>query len=268
MKKTFSLILMICTLYLCSCTKEEVSSYLAKQELSEDEIADGLKTALKVGTDTAVSRLNLTDGYFKDLAVKVLLPQEMQNTIATLKSKSVLGVVSGADLYNTLLKSKEEELILGINRAAEKAAGKATPLFVNAITNMSITDAKNILFGEDTAATHFLRQNTFNGLVDVFSPEMQKALDEVKIGSKSVSSLWTDYVNTYNGLINNPLNVNNILGLEPYTETNLSAFATKKGLNGLFLKVSDQEKKIRVDPLARVTDVLAQVFGELDKKTN
>lgn len=267
MKKLLGLVLIACTFYLSACTKEEVSSYLASKELSDEEIADGLKTALKVGTDTAVSRLNVTDGYFKDLAVKVLLPEEMQQTITTLKSKSVLGV-SGASLYDTFLKSKENDLILGINRAAEKVAGQATPLFVNAITNMTIMDAKDILFGEDTAATHYLRQNTFNGLVDVFSPEMKKALDEVKIGSKSVSSLWTDYVNTYNGLITNPLNVNNILGLEPYTETDLSAFATKKGLNGLFKKVADQEKQIRIDPLARVTDVLADVFGELDKKTN
>ena len=104
MKKIIGFILVLCTFNFSSCTKEEVSSYLANKELSEDEIANGLRTALKVGTDTAVSRLNITDGYFKDLAVKVLLPQEMQNTINTLKSKSALGI-SGATLYNTLLKS-------------------------------------------------------------------------------------------------------------------------------------------------------------------
>jgi Protein of unknown function (DUF4197) len=247
---------------------------------NEENIAKGLKEALRVGTDSAVTKLNKPDGYFKDAAIKILLPPELQTAIANFKSKSftVLGqTFTGETLYNTgvpslninPLKSKEEELILGINRATEAAAVEAKPIFVDAITGMSITDASNILFGGvDTAATGYLRKNTYNGLYSSFEPKIDASLKTVKIGNKAVSTLYEDFIADYNAILNTSTDfstVGSLMSISPIATTDLSAYTTNKGLSGLFVKVADKEAEIRVDPLARVNDLLKDVFGKLDK---
>lgn len=252
-------------------------------------VADGLKEALRVGTDTAVSILKVEDGYFADQAVKILLPDDIEAAINSLKSKSKTintGIpfvgdieISGADLYNgysnsTLginiesLQAREDDLILGINRAAEKAADDAAPIFVDAITGMTISDANDILFGDDTAATHYLRGATYSNLFTQFEPKIDDALNTVKINDESVAQLYEDYVIEYNKVVNTSVtgfgSIGTILGVNAVTEPDLSAFATNEGLDGLFLKVSDEEKNIRENPLARVTELLQSVFAALD----
>lgn len=247
------------------------------------DIAAGLKEALRVGTDSAVSKLNLTDGYFKDAAVKILLPDEIQQSIANFKSKSFtyLGVtISGETLYSKgypklgiqPLKSKEDELILGLNRAAESAAKEAKPILVSAITSMSIQDANSILFGADTAATHYLRTNTFGQLFEKFEPKMDAALNSVKVGEKPVAQFYESFIGDYNKILNTGVpsiggekTIANLLDVKTIAATDLSKYATNKGLNGLFLKVSEKEKDIRTNPLERVTTLLKDVFGKLDK---
>lgn len=269
-----------------SCSKED----LTENGLTNEEIIEGLKTALKVGTDSAVGRLSLTNGYFLDQAVKILLPDEMQNTINSFKSASktitVLGqniTLSGEDLYDgyslTILgtpiisidgvKQKEDDLVLGLNRAAEYASTTAGPIFKDAITGMTVVDGINILKGTDSAATTYLKDNTYNPLFNTYEPVVDSALQTVKISNTSVVDLYEDYVTSYNSIVNTSVlgngSIGSILGVNAIATTDVSSYGTGKALNGLFKKVAGEEKNIREDPLHRVTDILKKVFGELDK---
>lgn len=250
---------------------------------SEPDIAAGLREALKVGTDTATSRLAALDGYLKDEAVKILLPDELEQRIAAFKAIeiNVFGIANftGEQIYNTGipgfttgLKSIEDELILGINRAAESAASEAGPIFFNAITDITIDDAKGILFGEDDAATVYLRDNTFEALVTTYEPKIDQAINNVKVGNKSVEQLYNDFVTSYNNILATEVptglfsstNIANLANLSSIDQTDLSTFATTKGLDGLFLKIKNEEANIRENPFNRVTDILKEVFGLLD----
>ncbi len=275
------------SLSLTSCdeqTKEILNDITQGNE--DEENSNGLKEALRVGVDTAVSRLNVTDGYFRDAAIKLLLPQAINDKVTSLrnKEKSILGglvTLKGEDLYQgktiknpltgaTLLqvnglKSKEDDLILGLNRAAEDAAGKAKPIFVSAITGMTLTDVSNILFGADTAATSFLKTNTYSNLETEFQPKIDSSLQSVKVSGKSVTKMYEEYATEYNTIVNQSIagsTVGSLLGITAVKEPNLASYSTKKGLDGLFLKVGDAEKDIRTNPLARVTDLLRKVFSK------
>ena len=133
--------------------------------LSNEEIVQGLKAALQVGTDTSVTTLNAQDGYFADLAVKILLPPEADVIYDQLSS-----IPGGSLLVDNTIKT--------INRAAEDAAIQAKPIFLDAITNITIADGVNILFGDDTAATHFLRVNTYTNLQAAFQPQISTSLNK------------------------------------------------------------------------------------------
>lgn len=254
-------ILILLVLPFTSCELLEDSSD------SSSNIAAGLREALVVGTDTAVSKLAVNDGYLRDEAVKILLPDEMEEKIEEFKAID-LEVVSGEDVYALVLQPIEDDLIKGINRAAESAATEAAPIFVDAITSMSIQDANNILFGSDSAATAYLRENTYTALFETYEPKIDAAIENVKVGNKSVESLYADFVNAYNKELNKDvafgLTVGDLAGVETLSEPDLSTFATNEGLDGLFLKIKEEEKNIREDPLARVTNLLQSVFGRLD----
>ena len=266
-----------------SCTDENLNKVLDTigGELSDSEIAEGLKQALIVGTDTSTATLSAQGGYLNDPLVKILLPTAVQSSIDQFKAKQVnLGLltVSGADIYDGInilgitipgLKTKEDELIEGINRAAESAAATAAPVFVNAITDMTILDANNILFGGiDTAATSYLRGNTYSTLFNQYEPRIESALQSVTIGSTSVVDEYESFVNEYNSVLNTSIpgfgTLGSLMSLQTITATDLSVHGTNKGLDGLFLKIADEEKDIREDPLARVNSILERVFGALD----
>lgn len=291
MKKTnrlFLIFLALATLSLVSCDEDDVVEILTGGGGNDDSTnANGLKEALKVGVDTAVSRLAIEDGYFRDQAVKILLPNEIESAVEQFKSTDISlfgSTYTGADLYGGLtipnpiggnplfqtngLQGKEDDLILGLNRAAETAATEAKPIFVDAITGMTITDAAEILFGGvDTAATNYLRVNTYDNLYTAFEPKIDAALGSVQIGGTSVASLYEDYVADYNGLLNTNVlgsTVGSLMNINTIAATDLSDHGTRKGLDGLFLKVSEEEKNIREDPIARVTALLQEVFSQLD----
>lgn len=248
------------------------------KQLSEAEMAEGLKAALKVGTDTASAKLSVTDGYLKDIAVKILLPQELQASIETFKSKSInigFTTVTGEDIYDGYpalgidgLKAKEQDLITGINRAAEDAASTAAPIFFEAITDITIADASTILFSNNThAATDYLQAETATQLSAEYEPRIDAALKKVTIGNLTVSDSYENFVADYNAVLNTNVGVGTIgslMNIQTVQATDLSVFATAKGLDGLFLKVAEEEEDIRKDPLARVSDLLERVFGELD----
>jgi len=163
-------------------------------------------------------------------------------------------------------------LITGINRAAESAASEAGPIFFDAITGITIADANNILFGPDDAATTFLRDNTFQSLFNTYEPRIDVAVNSVKVGDQSVESVYNSFISEYNNILSTNIptgiltseSLASLAGLEQIPETDLSAFATEEGLDGLFLKIEEEEASIREDPLARVTSLLQDVFSLLD----
>jgi hypothetical protein len=210
--------------------------------LSNEEVIKGLKEALNVGTDTSVSVLNKLDGYYADQAVKILLPPEAQVVYAQVNK------IPGGDV---LL----EKTIVAMNRAAEDAAKEAKPIFVNAITGMTIGDGFEILNGDDSAATSYLRGKTYSPLFSAFQPKINASLSKPLVAGLSAESTYSNLISAYN-----TASLNGIL-FDKISTNSLSEHVTTKGLNGLFLKVADQEKKIRKDPLAQVTDLLKKVFG-------
>jgi hypothetical protein len=246
------------------------------------DIAQGLKEALKQGTDTASTELSSEDGYFRDELVKILLPQEIATEIENFKAKSFdlgLTTVTGEQIYNgesslvniNSLKTKEDELILGINRAAEQAASDAGPIFFDAITSMSIADANAILFGADTAATSYLEGKTSPLLVEKYDPVIEGALNSVQIGGQSVAVKYEDYVKSFNDMLATEvdlgftsISVSNASGVDPIQTTDLSAHATQKGLDGLFYKISLEEKAIRENPFDRANELIQEVFSKQD----
>jgi hypothetical protein len=143
-----------------------------------------------------------------------------------------------------------------MNRAAEDAATEAKPIFVNAIKGITITDGFNILNGADTAATSYLKGATYDSLFQKFQPKINVSLSKPLVAGASAQSIYSNLIDAYNNA-----SFNGSLYAKVSTNS-LSEHVTQKGLNGLFLKVADQEKKIRKDPIAQVTDILKKVFGK------
>ena len=267
--KNIIYILSFCfTLSFSSCDEDTIKQIL-DVNLTEAEIVEGLKSALVVGTDTSVTTVSAVNGYYKDEAIKILLPSEadviLQHTDKIREAINILNAVPLVDIEEDFIDKKIDETILAVNRSAEYAAVKATPIFVNAITTMSITDAVDILHGQDTSATHYLKNNTYDNLTNAFAPDINEALDK-PLGTKGISAnqAWETLVTEYNKIANNPLA--SVVGLEPIQETQLGTYVTHKALDGLFSKVAKEEKDIRTDIRARVNDILQKVFGTLDEK--
>jgi len=225
-----------------------ISSCEKQGGLTEEEIIEGLKEALKVGTDTSSTKLHKENGYYMDLTVKILLPPDAHGVLEHQNDPLLQAV--GID-------QKIEQLILTLNRSAEDAAIEAKPIFVNAITTMTITDARDILYGTDTAATVYLKNKTRSQLFSIFLPKLQNSLQKPLVAGMSAYEAWNQLKAVYNPLCN-PLT-----GWKPITSS-LDTFATNKAMDGLFLKISEEEQQIRKDPAARVNDILRKVFGELD----
>lgn len=201
--------------------------------LNNTQIADGLKEALKIGANKAGSKLSATDGFFKDAAVKILLPKEVQQIENVMRTAGLGYVVDDA--------------ILKMNRAAETAVKSATPIFVNAITNMSITDGLNILRGGNNAATSYLQQKTTLQLTNAFRPTIDNALSKT-----GATKAWKKVFDTYNRI---PL-------VSKKVNSDLSGYVTQKALEGLFAKIAVEEANIRTNPAAQVTNLLKTVFGK------
>lgn len=244
-------ILFFLLLLLAGCAE---LSQIANQSLSSDrpltqsEIISGLKEALVVGTNKSAEILGATDGYYKDELVKILLPPE-----ADIIVNNISRIPGGDKLI--------EDALLSINRAAEDAVSEAKPIFVNSIKSMTITDAVGILKGADNAATEYLRKTSYDQLVTLYKPKIKASIEKKLVGNVSTAQSWELLTGKWNDLANSV--VGKVTGLKP-VEINLDEYLTQKALDGLFLKIEDQEKLIRKDPLARVNDLLKRVFGSLD----
>jgi len=206
----------------------------ASSELSTAEVAKGLKEALGQGVEKGVQYLSKTDGFYKT-SYKILLPEEAQKVIAKLQ------LVPG-------FQNVEEVILEKINRSAEDAVKKASPIFVNAITSMTINDAMGILMGDKNSATKYLDQKTHLPLAGEFEPVIVQSLN--KYGALNY---WTDAVNAYNKI---PF----VKKLNP----KLEKFITEKALVSLFDRVEKEELNIRENINARGTDLLRKVFARQD----
>ncbi|MDM8159484.1 DUF4197 domain-containing protein [Labilibaculum sp. K2S] len=251
MNKTTS-ILLICFLF-ASCAELQpfMDQYALSQPkpLSSAEVSSGLKEALKIGSKNASSLLSKKDGFYKDELIKILLPPEAQSI-----TKNINLLPGGSELV--------DKVVLRLNRAAEDAVSEATPIFVSAITEMTIADAFGILKGGNNAATIYLQNKTQNKLQDLFMPKVKASLDKKLVANLSTNESWSLLTKNYNAVAGSF--AGKLASLEPIN-TKLDAYVTEKALSALFLKVADEEKLIRKDPLKRVNDLLRRVFGELDK---
>ncbi|NOY38431.1 MAG: DUF4197 domain-containing protein [Chlorobi bacterium] len=229
MKQKF--ILFLFPLLVTSCEVLQQLEIPVSTPLSDHEIADGLKEALKVGTRNAVANLNKTNGFFLDQAVKIPFPEDVKVIEEKLRS---LGLNKPVD-----------DFIEQMNHAAEKAVTKAAPIFYQAILDMTFTDARNILKGPDNAATEYFKNKTYDQLVMTFKPDIYQVMNQMNL-----VDTWQKLADTYNRL---PLTRD--------VETDLAQYVTEKTIQGLFYKVEQEEKRIRTDPAARVTEILRRVFG-------
>ena len=198
--------------------------------LSEDEVGRGIKEALTNGIEKGVNQLSKADGYFKDPQIKIPMPEEAKNVEEKLRK-----IGQG---------KKVEEAIESINRAAEDAASASKDLFINAIKNLTLKDVMNILNGKDDAATSYLNTNTNSALIEKFSPIIKASLDKVG-ATKHWSTVFTAY---------------NAIPLVQKVNPDLTQYATKKAIDGLFIQIAKQELEIRKNPSARGTDLLKKVF--------
>lgn len=239
MKKTviiLSLFLALFTMSGCAELQQVASQYPGLNSPSTLEIASGLKEALNNGISKQVSKLTATDGFFKNEAVKILLPAELQKVDKTLRG---IGLSSLAD-----------EGLKVLNRAAENAVKEATPIFVDAVQKMTFNDAKNILLGNDSAATSYLQNTTSTALYGKFSPVVQSSL--AKVGADKV---WTQIITKYNSV---PL----VSKVNP----DLKDYVTNEAMKGVFKMVAVEEKEIRNNINARSSALLKKVFALQDNK--
>jgi hypothetical protein len=198
--------------------------------LPDAKIDAGLKEALQVATQKAVSLTGKTDGYFANQAIKILMPERLRSFESGLRT-----VGYGPQI---------DELVLGMNRAAEGAAPQARQIFSNAIGAMTFDDARKILNGGDTAATEYFRAKTTPQLTTAFRPAVEQSMNQV-----GVSRQYKDLVGRFDSI--------------PFARSqafDLDGYVVEKGLGGLFTVLGEQEKQIRTNPTARATDLLKEVF--------
>ncbi|MEO6190667.1 MAG: DUF4197 domain-containing protein [Saprospiraceae bacterium] len=237
MNKLLSLFLLSTFLLLSSCSGQfgNLLKKVGLEELSTEEVASGLKEALSQGTSKGSDLLSSKDGYFKSI-YKIFLPDDARNVCKK------LSIIPG-------FTSLENDVIEKLNRAAEDAATKAKPIFINAIKQMTIQDAWNILKGNDDAATIFLKRTTNQALYNEFKPVITTSMEKV-----GAIQLWSSAVNKYNQL---PL----IKKVNP----DMTDYVTNRALDGLFMKIAEEELNIRHNLASRTSDLLKKVFSKQDK---
>ena len=211
--------------------KKTTGSKSGDPSLSTNDVISGLKEALNTGVTKGTAKLSAVDGFFKDAALKILMPPEAQKVDKTLRSFG--------------LGQQVDDAILAMNRAAEDAVKSAAPIFVTAIKQMSIDDAWGILKGGDAAATNYLREKTTGSLTEAFKPVIDKSLEKT-----GATKYWNTAFTSYNKFSMKKIN------------PDLSSYVTDKALTGIFTQVAMEEAKIRVDPMAQTTDLLKKVFGK------
>ncbi|MDA3907074.1 MAG: DUF4197 domain-containing protein [Bacteroidales bacterium] len=216
--------------------------------LPQNDIINGLKESLVQGASKSVNILAISDGYYKDELVKILLPPE-----ADIIVKNINKIPGGSQLL--------DDVLLKINRAAEDAAKEAKPIFVNSIRSMNIADAFGILKGADNAATAYLHKTTYEQLFALYKPKINTSLEKKLVSNISPNQSWDLLTGKWNEIANTI--VGRIAGFEP-VNVKLDEYLTHRALDGLFLKIQEEEMRIRKDPKARTSELLRRVFARQD----
>ena len=227
-------LILIFNLTACAELQQVVNQLPQGGGLSNADIASGLRQALDFGIDKQVRKLTAKDGFFKNELVKILLPDELKKVDKTLRD---IGLSKLAD-----------EGLKILNRAAEDAVKEATPIFVNAVKDITFTDAKNILLGNDDAATQYLTRKTKTDLYEKFHPVIKNSF--TKVGAEQI---WKNLINRYNNI--------------PFTKDvnpDLTDYVTGEALKGVYTMIAVEEKEIRTKLSSRTTDLLKKVFALQD----
>lgn len=233
------LVLALLSATLGACTTTQINQTLgdvnnalgSETTLTTAEVTEGLKEALIKGISNGSDLASQMDGYFRNPSIKIPFPPEVKKVEDRLRQLGLGGEV--------------DKFVMTLNRGAEDAAKEAKPIFISAIKSMTIQDAWAILKGEDNAATEYLKRTTSAQLREKFTPVIANSLNKV-----NATKYYGDIVNTYNKV--------------PFVEKvnpDLTSYATTKAMDGLFLLIADEEKKIREDPIARTSELLKKVFG-------
>ena len=223
-------------LFLVSCAEmssvlEDYNKTNGQIPLTNSEVISGLREALTVGTNNSTALTSKLDGFYKNPEIFIPFPPEV---IKVKEKVEALG-----------MKKQVDEFVMTMNRAAETASKEAAPIFIGAIKEMTIADGFTILRGADNAATNYLKEKTSAQLKIKFNPVVKNAINQVE-----VTKYWNPVISTYNKI--------------PFIEKqnpNLEDYITSKAMDGLFLMIEKEEKKIRKDPVARVSELLKKVFG-------
>ena len=232
-RKLFILFIIFNT-YSCSELQQVVNQLPQNGTISNTDIAEGLREALNLGIDKQVSKLTLKDGFYKNDLVKILLPEELQKVDKGLRD---IGLGNLAD-----------EGLKVLNRAAENAVSEATPIFINAVKEITFSDAKNILLGNDNAATQYLTTKTESELYTKFHPVINNSFKKV-----GADQIWEQLITKYNAI--------------PFTNNvnpDLTDYVTGEALNGVYTMIAIEEKEIRQSVSSRTTDLLKKVFALQD----
>ncbi|WP_111683458.1 DUF4197 domain-containing protein [Winogradskyella tangerina] len=232
-KRILSILIVIS---LCSCAELQnvINDLPQGGGLSNADMAAGLRQALDFGIDKQVTKLTQKDGFYKNELVKILLPEELKNVDKALRK---IGLSSLAD-----------EGIKALNRAAEDAVKEATPIFVNAVKDITFNDAKSILLGNDNAATEYLTSKTQTALYNKFKPVIDRSFGKV-----GADQIWTNLITKYNDLpLTNDVN------------PDLTDYVTTEALDGVYTMIAVEEKEIRNKVSSRTTDLLKKVFAIQD----
>ena len=230
------IILVLVVFQLSACAElQQVVNQLPNRGITNSQIAGGLKEALNNGITNQVSTLAIKDGFLKNELVKIMLPQELQKVDNTLRK---IGLSKLAD-----------EGLKVLNRAAEDAVGEAIPIFIDAIKGMTFADAKNILLGDNNAATSYLKGKTTDALYQKFNPIINNSFQKV-----GADKIWSNLITKYNNL---PLTKD--------VNPDLTDYVTGEALKGVYTMVEIEERNIREKVSSRTSDLLKRVFALQDK---
>jgi hypothetical protein len=212
--------------------RKKAQEALGKNQPGNDRVVAGLKEALTVGTKNAVASTGRVDGFLKNAAIKILLPEKLRGI--------------GRGLRTVGMGQQVDSLEVGMNRAAEQAAPAARQIFINAVKQMTFSDARQILSGGDTAATEYFKSKSTDQLTAAFAPIVHKSMENVGV------------VRQYDKLMQNPL----AASFSQNKDFDLDKYVVGKTMDGLFYMIGEEEKKIRHDPAAQTTELLREIFGK------
>lgn len=230
MKNKIVFVLIAFQMFSCNELQQVVNQIPTNGGVNNLEIAQGLREALNLGIDRQVSKLTQTDGFFKNELVKIMLPEDLQKVDKTLRD---IGLGKLAD-----------EGLKVLNRAAEDAVKEATPIFIDAVKGITFNDAKNILLGENDAATQYLTSTTEKALYAKFSPVIKNSFDKV-----GAAEIWNNLITRYNSI-----------PLAKKVNPDLTDYVTNEALDGVYTMIAVEEKEIRTKASSRTTDLLKKVF--------